>query len=54
MTKSGARGLDLTVKRDGKQLYKVAYTVSADGKTLTETGGSTLTNEKVKVVYDRQ
>jgi hypothetical protein len=38
----------------GKFLYKVMYTVSADGKTLTETGTATATKEKVKVVYDRQ
>jgi hypothetical protein len=48
------RSLDMTVKNNGKVLYKVAYTVSADGKTLTETGSATATNEKVKVVYDRQ
>ena len=33
---------------------KIAYTVSADGKTLTETGSATATKENVKVVYDRQ
>lgn len=54
MTKAGARSLDLLVKKDGKSFYKVAYMVSADGKTMTETGGATATNEKVKVVYDRQ
>jgi hypothetical protein len=32
----------------------VAYSVSTDGKTLTETGAATATNEKVTVVYDRQ
>ena len=54
MTKAGARSLDLSVKKDGKTLYKVAYSAAADGKTLTETGGATATTEKVKVVYDRQ
>ena len=44
----------MTVKNKGKLLYKVGYTVSADGKTLTETGSATATNEKVTVVYDRQ
>jgi hypothetical protein len=44
----------MRVKNNGKVLYKVAYGVSADGKTLTETGGVTATNEKVKIVYDRQ
>ena len=54
IAKSGTRGLDMTVKQNGKLLYKVAYAVSADGKTLTESGGSTATNEEIKVVYDRQ
>jgi hypothetical protein len=48
------RSLAMTVKRNGKPLYKVQYAVSPDGKTLTETGAATATNEKVKVVYDRQ
>jgi hypothetical protein len=52
--KGSGEGLDMTVKKDGKQLYKVTYTVSADGKTLTETGVATATNEKTKVVYERQ
>jgi hypothetical protein len=52
--KTDPRSLDMTVKNKGKLLYKVMYTVSADGKTLTETGTATATKEKVKVVYDRQ
>jgi hypothetical protein len=54
MSKSGARGLGLLVKKDGKQLYKMNYEASADGKMLTESGAATSTNEKIKVVYDRQ
>jgi hypothetical protein len=54
MAAAGPRGLEMTIKQNGKTLYKVAYAVSSDGKTLTETGGATATNEKVKVVYDRQ
>jgi hypothetical protein len=50
----GARGVDMTVKNNGKLLFKMSYTVSADGKTLTENGTTTGTNEKTKVVYDRQ
>ena len=53
MTKAGARSLDLLVKKDGKPFYKVTYTVAADGKSMTE-AGATATNEKVKIVYDRQ
>lgn len=50
----GASGLDMTVKNAGKPLFKVTYTVSADGKTLTEIGTATATSEKTRVVYDRQ
>jgi hypothetical protein len=53
-TNPDPRSLAMTVKNKEKLLYKVAYTVSADGKTLTETGAATATNEKVTVVYDRQ
>lgn len=54
IAKNGARGLDLTWKKDGKEMYKAALVVSADGKTLTETGSSAAVNEKTKVVYDKQ
>jgi hypothetical protein len=54
LAKTGARSFDMTVKMNGKDLYKVGYTVSANGKTLTESGGATATGEKIKVVYDRQ
>ena len=49
-----ARGLDMTVKNNGKVLFKMSFTVSADGKTLTEHGTATGSNEKTTVVYDRQ
>jgi len=54
IAKNGARSLDLTWKKDGKQMYKTTLVVSGDGKTLTETGSAAGVNEKVKVVYDRQ
>jgi hypothetical protein len=54
MTKAGPRSLDLVVKKDGKPFYKVTYTVGADGKSMTESGGATATTEKIKVVWDRQ
>lgn len=54
LAKSGDRIVDMTAKMNGKVLYKVTYTVSADGKTLTESGGATATSEKITVVYDRQ
>jgi len=52
--KSGPGGLDLTVKNNGKVFFNVSFSVSADGKTLTENGTATAVNEKTKVVYDKQ
>ena len=54
VTANGERGFGLTITRDGKPMYKSVFTVSADGRTLTETGGAIATSEKVTVVYDRQ
>jgi hypothetical protein len=54
IAKNGGRGLDLTWKKDGKDMYKSVLTVSADGKTLTETGSAAAVNEKFTVVYDKQ
>ena len=51
---AGARGLDMSVKNNGKEFFKLSYTVSADGKTLIESGTATGANEKTKVVYDKQ
>lgn len=53
VTASGGH-LTSTLKKDGKPLYRYEFTVSADGKTLTEVGGALATNEKVKIVFDRQ
>jgi hypothetical protein len=52
--KQGERTLVMTIKNSGKVLFNSSYTVSADGKTLTETGTATGTSEKTTVVYDRQ
>jgi len=51
---AGPRGLDMTIKNNGKELFKLSYSVSDDGKTLTEAGTATAANEKTKVVYDKQ
>jgi len=51
---SGARSLDLTLKKDGKVVIKRSYTVAADGKTMTQIASTPGTNEKMKIVYDRQ
>jgi hypothetical protein len=52
--KSGPHAIEIVDKLNGKPLYQVAMTVSADGKTLTETGNAVGVNEKFKAVYDRQ
>jgi hypothetical protein len=52
--KTGPRSFDMTEKQDGKALYKSTFTVSADGKTLTETGSAVGVSEKYTAVYDRQ
>jgi hypothetical protein len=49
-----ARGIDVVIKNNGKSMFNLSYMVSADGKTLTETGMATGTTEKTHVVYDRQ
>ena len=54
VARNGARGLDLTWKKDGKDMYKSMMAVSDDGKTLTETSSAAGTSEKMKIVYDRQ
>ena len=51
---AGPRALDMTVKNNGNVVFKLWYSVSADGKTLTENGTATGPNEKTTVVYDRQ
>jgi len=51
--KNAAQSLDLTVKKDGKTFVNSTYTVSADGKSMTETGTMPIGGEKFKVVFDR-
>ena len=54
MTKAGPRGLNMLIKKDGNPFFRDTYTVSADGKTLTDTEVATATNEKTTLVLDRQ
>ena len=51
--KHAGRSLDMTVKKDGKPFYQSTLTVSADGKSLTETGATTTGSDKIKAVFDR-
>jgi hypothetical protein len=52
--KTGTSGFEMTVKVGGKALYRSTFTVSADGKTLTEFGSALATGEKYKAVFNRQ
>jgi hypothetical protein len=47
------RSLDITVRKDGKEFFKATYTVAADGKSMTETGGAVANTEKFKITFDR-
>jgi hypothetical protein len=51
--KDTGRSLDLVVKKDGKAFFTGGYTVSADGKTMTETGAPASGGDKIKLVFDR-
>jgi hypothetical protein len=46
---------EITVKVDGKPMYVEVYSVSADGKTLTDTGTPVnAKQEPYKMVFDRK
>jgi hypothetical protein len=51
--KNAAGLLDMTVKKDGKSFFKSAFTVTADGKSMTENGASVSGGDKFKIVFDR-
>jgi len=49
------RSFEMTTKIDGKPFFVDTFTVSEDGKMLTDNGAPVSTpQEKVKAVYDRQ
>jgi hypothetical protein len=55
LRKVSAGSFEITMKVDGKPLYVDVYTVSADGKTLTDDGTpANAKQETYKVVFDRQ
>jgi hypothetical protein len=54
LQKTSSRSFDVTGKQDGKPIFKIAFTFSDDGKTLTQTGGMIGVSEKFAAVYDRQ
>jgi len=53
-TKTGSNTFKITTKLNGKLFAEDVYTISADGKTLTDDGTAAATNEKTKSVFDRQ
>ncbi len=52
--RAGPQAFGATQKQNGKELYWDTFAVSADGKTLTDTGSAVGVSEKYTVVYDRQ
>ncbi|WP_130425240.1 hypothetical protein [Edaphobacter modestus] len=52
--KTSLRSFDVTGKQHSKSIFKIAFTVSDDGKTLMQTGSMIGTSEKFAAVYDRQ
>jgi hypothetical protein len=52
--KTGPNTFKVTTKLSGKPYYTDVYTLSADGKSMTDEGMAVATKEKVKAVFDRQ
>lgn len=50
---AGPLAFEMVQKLKGKTLYTSVFSVSEDGKTLTETDSETSAGEPVKIVYDR-
>jgi hypothetical protein len=53
-TKTGDKSFEMVEKMDGKPLYKGTYTVSDDGKTLTNVSTPTSTDQEETAVYDKE
>ena len=52
--KAGPRAFEMVQKLKGKALYTSVFSVSEDGKILTETDSENSTGERVKILYDRE
>jgi hypothetical protein len=52
--KKGTASFEATTYLDGKLFFKDVYTVSADGKALTDVGTPAATKKPLKVVLERQ
>jgi len=53
-TKTSPTTFTVTTKLSGKEFAVDVYTISADGKTLTDDSTATATKEKTKAVFDRR
>jgi hypothetical protein len=51
--KAGPRAFEMVQKLKGKALYTSIFSVSEDGKALTETDSETSPGARVKILYDR-
>jgi hypothetical protein len=54
MKRTGPRSLQITEKVHGRTVYTDAFSISADGKTLTTESAAPGSSEKTRAVYDRQ
>ncbi len=52
--KTGTNSIKITTKVAGKPFYVDVFTLSLDGKTLTDDGNPVAVKEPVKAVYERQ
>lgn len=51
--KQGPRAFEMVQKLRGRTLYTSVFSVSQDGKTLTETDSETSPGPRVKILYQR-
>jgi hypothetical protein len=54
LKRTGPRSFKWTDKRSGKSLFEGTFTVSQDGRTLTDVGRPAAVNEPITAVYERQ
>jgi len=51
---TGPRSFEMLTKKNGKPLFQETFTVSQDGRTLTNTGSAVAVNEPYTEVFERQ
>ena len=54
LRRTSARSFEVTGKQEGKPLFVFTFTVSDDGRTLTQAGGMVGAKEQFSAVYERQ